>query len=724
MHLFGHRRYNRPNQKWECGRAAEGKACSLGPDSGGKCIIKSECKPVRDANGFQCARPTQLGGQCPTGPLPDGSCCLQIPPCSPRRTTRAKRQLLVLLTAAFSIGLCFYFFGVSSPHRGFLSGGSLSNRHSSIKHQCSSCHATVEGNVINWVLSAKHPNVQSQKCLECHSMSPHVFSPHGVNPTVLAKLTEVRHGDGKPVEPGAKRMECNTCHKEHRGFQADIKTMTNNQCQTCHAKSFKSFANGHPEFDKFPFRRRTRILFDHSSHFGKNFDKAGVKDMRCQTCHAPDSAGQLMVVSGFKQACAQCHSNQIHGVDQLEKGLVFFRVPAVDLKTLKTKGINIGEWPEDADGALTPFQKILIANDDRFSTAFKQVPDVDLTDLGGLSDADLKAVGQVLWGVKSLLADLAGENSKHLQTKLEKYLKHELAPAELALLAGALPPDVLRNTASAWFHNLKAEVGAFHTGRLTATHRFKQPKDLKDTDVDWVTAGGWYRNNGDYTLRYRPIGHADPFIHNWLDVAAASYAESKLSKGLFDSLSSRKANAGSCMKCHSVDAVAGAAGASGGVHVNWHSKSSDNEPKTFDRFRHVSHFSLLGNTGCLTCHSINKDAEYEKAFVGRDNTVFESNFQPIKKATCVACHQSDRAGDSCLSCHNYHVGEVLSSQSSFKKVQTSMDGDEQTAAAPAGAVPVAVATPAPTATPTPTPTPTSVATPVPAPTATPTPKGD
>ena len=530
-------------------------------------------------------------------------------------------------------------------------------------------------------------------------------------PVELAKLTDVRRGDGKHVDPRITKLECSTCHKEHRGFQSDIKALTNNQCQTCHAKSFTSFAAGHPEFDKFPFRRRTRILFDHSAHFGKNFDKAGVKDIRCQTCHAPDPAGQLMVVNGFKQACAQCHSNQIHGVDQIEKGLVFFRVPAVDMKTLQKKHINIGEWPQDADGALTPFQKILIGHDETFGEAFNKVAAVDLADLSGVSDDDLKLVGQVLWGVKSLLADFTGEDNKHMQKRLEKFLKHDLTPAELASVAGALPPDVMRNTASAWFHNLKSEVAAYKKNRPAPTRFFKQGKNVKDTDVDWVTGGGWYRVNGDYTLRYRPVGHADPFIHHWLDVTAASYADSKLSKGLFDSLSSRKANPGSCMKCHSVDSIAGAEGKPAGVVVNWRAKNFENQPKTFDRFRHVSHFSLLGTTGCLTCHSLNKDAEYEKAYIGRDVAMFESNFQPMKKSTCAACHQSDRAGDSCLSCHNYHVGEVLSSQSSFKKVLTSMDAEE----------PAPAATPAPGATPTPTATSTPAITPTPTPAVTPTP---
>lgn len=36
-------------------------------------------------------------------------------------------------------------------------------------------------------------------------------------------------------------------------------------------------------------------------------------------------------------------------------------------------------------------------------------------------------------------------------------------------------------------------------------------------------------------------------------------------------------------------------------------------------------------------------------------TAFVSNFEPITKADCVRCHVPEKAGDSCLTCHNYHI---------------------------------------------------------------------
>jgi hypothetical protein len=88
---FDSHSYERPNQKWICGHAAEGKACRLGPEGRGRCQATFECAPVLEmkpgeAKGrWRCTRP---GGACETGPLPDGTCCRPIPRCSPVPTLR------------------------------------------------------------------------------------------------------------------------------------------------------------------------------------------------------------------------------------------------------------------------------------------------------------------------------------------------------------------------------------------------------------------------------------------------------------------------------------------------------------------------------------------------------------------------------------------------------------------------------------------------------------
>ena len=43
---FNRHQYERPNQNWVCGHAAEGKPCRIGPDNKGRCRATYECQPA------------------------------------------------------------------------------------------------------------------------------------------------------------------------------------------------------------------------------------------------------------------------------------------------------------------------------------------------------------------------------------------------------------------------------------------------------------------------------------------------------------------------------------------------------------------------------------------------------------------------------------------------------------------------------------------------------
>ena len=91
--------YERPDRKWLCGWAAEGRPCWLGPDPKGRCAVTHECHPVRQGDRWQCTRSPVFGGACDDGPLSDGSCCRPIPRCQPVRSLRAQRGRLSRWTA-------------------------------------------------------------------------------------------------------------------------------------------------------------------------------------------------------------------------------------------------------------------------------------------------------------------------------------------------------------------------------------------------------------------------------------------------------------------------------------------------------------------------------------------------------------------------------------------------------------------------------------------------
>ena len=171
-------------------------------------------------------------------------------------------------------------------------------------------------------------------------------------------------------------------------------------------------------------------------------------------------------------------------------------------------------------------------------------------------------------------------------------------------------------------------------------------------------AGGWYRD--EFTLRYRPTGHADRFLKAWLDVTgqAAPLSREVTTRQIFESLASDK-SPGLCTKCHSIDTDT-----DGRLSVNWQGARLVPGEQSFTVFSHTSHFSLPGDKGCLTCHTFNKGAKYLDSFKDRNPATFASNFEQIPRQLCAGCHTAAEAGESCLTCHNYHIGKIIPALSS------------------------------------------------------------
>ena len=166
---------------------------------------------------------------------------------------------------------------------------------------------------------------------------------------------------------------------------------------------------------------------------------------------------------------------------------------------------------------------------------------------------------------------------------------------------------------------------------------------------DWASAGGWYQE--EFVLRYRPSGHADGFLKSWIEQAAVAQVGGTLfGERLFELVADAKAP-GACMKCHSIELEGNSA-----PQVRWWAKQPTPHLRGFTRFSHAPHFSVLDEEGCLTCHVLDTDADYMEAFADHDPLTFESNFESLDKSQCSECHVPQEAGDSCVMCHNYHVG--------------------------------------------------------------------
>jgi len=696
--IYNRKLYDRPQEKWVCGRAAEGCACIYGPSARGECRATAQCLPARKGERWVCTRAISLGAACAPGPRPDGTCGCPVPPCRPVLSLRAWRGRLALIAVALALVVSVLLFW-SRTYAIWSNPGPLTNQHAVSAQRCDTCHAGMTGMFDHDRLARSRAH--DQLCLHCHDLGQHAGSPHGVAATELALLTSrppAASGPRPPILLAASALApsatpaCATCHREHQGADFNLNRVADLQCQVCHRTQFESFNQGHPEFSDYPYARRTRIQFDHVSHFQKHFSDermAAQAPTSCAQCHGPAHGGDKMLVRGFAEACAACHTAEIEGRDRAgDKGLVFFRLPAFDVATLEAAGHGTGEWPAAAEGGLTPFMRWLLEGDESTQAALATLGEQDLGNLRGATTAQKAAAARVFWAVKGLLADLVTQGQPVIVRRLDASSGALATPSGVS---GQFSPDVALAAQQVWLPNLLTEVAAHRRGEKVARRaplaavravaakaavitaadpddllvalpsdnkkgemvaaELAKPATLPLDDAESrVANGGWYRRDDTLTLHYRPGGHEDAFLGAWLDGTAGQAAPT--ARKIFSQLAENNAP-GACLKCHSVDQAATR------MVVNWRTSRPEIGARGFTRFQHSAHFSLMGDQGCMTCHTFAVGADYAGSFgANRDPAVFRSNFAPITKASCASCHQPAKSGESCQQCHNYHTGEL------------------------------------------------------------------
>ena len=216
---------------------------------------------------------------------------------------------------------------------------------------------------------------------------------------------------------GEPQIFCATCHQEHEGTFHNLTEVASARCQTCHVSKFGSFADSHPQFVNYPFQRRTRIIFDHQSHFGTHFPKAlatattAVRSFLtvCDDCHQPGPQKQVHGGQVLRQSmCASCHDGDIMGATLVSgpKGIDFISVPGLDVATLNERGIDIGDWPKRSEAVPTAFMRLLLRVTNG-ADLLACVKGLDLLDLSERERSPIsRDVAKLAWAVKSCSASL------------------------------------------------------------------------------------------------------------------------------------------------------------------------------------------------------------------------------------------------------------------------------------------------------------------------------
>lgn len=671
--------------KWTCGRAAEGRICRAGPDKEGQCQADFECRPRKEGDRWHCTRPDYVGGPCVEGPRPDGTCARPIPKCKPKPgfSIQRHRVYLAILLLAIGLGLVLIAW---PPADNAMMPGKLSRSHALID-ECGACHDAVKGVGSHWgshILTRHMPFRNSELCISCHGWSdgpqPHNLPQHEL--TLLHKKAVDKAGTAadytlsqqlvsllSPSVAEGEQIACTACHQEHQGRDMALTSIADGQCEACHVQKFPSFTNGHPEFTQYPYLRRTRIIFDHTSHMAKHFKDEKFSERapaQCTDCHQPDLTGHAMVIKPFGESCASCHREGIRGDERIGlKGMVVLEVPGIDVESLKEAGLDVGEWPEYAEGRLTPFMRVLLQGDARFRHAMPVVEELDWLDLMDTTPEELQAMSDLAWSVKELIYVIAEEGMPALKRRLEAATGTPFSESELAGLSGLLSAESMQSARQAWFPNLAKDIQAHQQRRGDmADEGDAVALRMKATDMkfhavpienaeEWSQSGGWYRE--EYALLYRLTGHADTFLRGWIDLATRSdqgMAPAPWQQTLLASLMDQKAP-GACAQCHSIDADT-----SGQVTVQWHPFVFKPNEQGFYHFSHASHFSVVKEDGCVQCHQPDAKSDTAVTYKKRDAKDFAPGFTPVKKKLCAECHNANDAPQTCLTCHNYHVGVI------------------------------------------------------------------
>ncbi len=718
---FDANEYARPNQKWRCGRADEGLPCPSGPNRDGSCgaicrpykkddryycdnasILGGNCDFGPQADGACCFSPAQCvpirrgreyicgRGVCPDGPTPDGACCKQFRVCRPVRTVMARRRLVSLCAFAAALAaVCLMLGGSRSVRNRMISPGELVANHMAVASDCNKCHAIGEGGIgdlVNRSWAGESALAQNALCEKCHrDLGPATKSPHSCKRSTLDAITaRIEPNGNRPILLGASRamfgatdeLACAACHHEHHGAGHDLKRMTDSQCQSCHSSSFDSFEAGHPEFTAYPYLRRTRIYFDHQSHYGVHFRDAArlpARDDRvrpfliegdkvqqsCLACHVPDLAGKKIVVHPFEQSCAACHAQQI---EDPFPGLTVFAVPVLDPDVFPGMKPVRGAATSEAVGMLPPITRLLLNSNNVLAELDAYVSKLDLSDLPGQDDRAARYVD----ALREEMKEIRHGGQQGIEDRLFNVLGSRATRMEVQQMAGLVRHDWI-NLALDRFRTMFAmandDGGA---AGEDATSLFGAPGESDETPERFDR--GWYTRREALSLRYRPAGHADPLLRVWLDVSARFGGDPSAPAAVRDVYRalSHPASVGRCMKCHTVDRRPG-----GGFAINWQPYRPVRAERTFTKFSHQPHLIMFSQQACTECHKLKgpsggggggeEDTLYRSEFISADFQPLptpldvHSNFQPVMKADCTACHQADRVSHGCTTCHNYHV---------------------------------------------------------------------
>lgn len=403
-------------------------------------------------------------------------------------TLRARRGAFTLAMTALTIG--FLLIAMNSPwSREFLAPGPLSSPHAQLlagqgADRCAACHGAANASFAQWVTghhgmtSDGQPMQQSALCMKCHDNTldaEFALHPHGVSALDLSAVVGEEAGGsvvGDLVTMAGlshgNEIACSACHQEHHG-NVSLSQLTDQQCQSCHQKTFHNFETDHPEFNSWPQTSRQNIAFDHGSHLNKHFKNAQV-EFNCNLCHRDDDRQDVKRMASFEQACSSCHAQQI--ADSGQSGWTLFELPRLDMTAIEGLELDVGNWPVaatgDFDGDLPPMMRMLLAGDQSLTAVVTQLSeDFSFGDIDIDDDDSVALAVDLVWGIKRLLHDLAEHGQAAVDQRLMEVMGPRYSQTISSRLLTGLNPEIFAATAKRWLPDVATEMQKRKQRRLS-----------------------------------------------------------------------------------------------------------------------------------------------------------------------------------------------------------------------------------------------------------------
>jgi hypothetical protein len=388
----------------------------------------------------------------------------------------------------------------------FVPGG-LSGKHAQIldnrvvSERCSLCHP----NSHTYSTATGAIATQDELCGRCHEghlPQLHLRSPHDMDRDKLKQLTlNALSSRGLLVSKNSKLLHtlssspsdrnlpavapqfasllssseiqttCTNCHIEHHGRSSDLQAITDTRCQACHAKQFKSFVDGHPEFNNYPVQQSRRIAFTHQAHLEKHFAKKN-ETFDCTKCHLDSNqrggVGSVFRTLSFETACARCHDEAISAA--AVDGWVLLQLPSVKPGDTQQSALGLTDWPLTAqfgyEGSIPLVMRALLMADSSTEIALQRLPESgDLKAIPDFAKTGRDATISIAVGTRTLISDIASGGQaawrKRLESVLAQSLARDLSPRETKLideLCAGLPPDIFRQMEQNWFGEVAGGV--------------------------------------------------------------------------------------------------------------------------------------------------------------------------------------------------------------------------------------------------------------------------